>query len=1000
MKNRGDLWTDSSLGNAIRDTTFTPARLGIQVFRQADKAIYLAISNTTRPFWSKMGASTGTLDPSDTTNKWVSDVVALNDTTLRVFKGGVATDYTLRGSGGNGSVDTLYIQQLIRDSVFSYHDSLIVRSDSIFVYNTTHDTTYFVGQFDSTSFYNAINTKVDSVTTTSGLTTDTLKYWVNGTGTVYGYQDHIAKGVLTGGEVVWDSLLIFHVTPATYYIDGNRYTSPLTQVDLSPSDPTYPRQDVIALDTTGSVVVLTGTASDNPAKPQVDPSSQLELTSVLVTAGATTPSGVSEDVIFDEHAESWVYTSNGLSLSTDPDNTSPVVHGSKSLKIGSVSAGANLIFTYPSLLPVSGYTTISFWLYLSNSMNNRQNLSMTLYNGSTAVSSAVPLTFSKTTTGSWQLVTVSFSAFTFSGTSFDKVQLTITGSMTNLYIDWLRLQGGITQSGGGSGGNNYTAPTITDGTNAESLSSGRTMKLQSSDGRASWNVSHNASNELVISLAIDSTPISSVEGLQTLLDSKMDTAYRRNDTLFGVKAGVEFVIDTVIKVYYNPEQFTGSGETDSDLLEIVVRDTASAPSYALGYDTASKRFYYYTWPTGGGGSGTVTGVAVASANGLAGTSDGNATTPTLTLSTSVTGMLKGNGTAISAATAGTDYQAPLVSGTNIKTVNGNSLLGSGDLTISSGGVGTIVSATNQGTGAGVFKDTSSNKINLRSMKAGYGMTITQNADEVQFDVTGSPTSSIGTFSQRMDLNATAPAGYIFYQTDERIGIYAKSVGTDTLGWTFLDPSLPLPAGRTYIYPSSGTGTFHNLNVTTETYSGKYRWLYFDAYGTGTTASGRYGGYSDPGFLLPSDSNYVLVTYLLLKFSNAPTTTEDYTFRFGEGFYQIATTGTDNSGCYFRFSYSSGNVEAVANSSGTETAVNTGIPVSTVCDGNVHSYTLQVNKSRAVYFIDGVQVASITTNIPQGDTNNCANLYVIAKTAGTSQRIMYIVQRGHYMVKKY
>ena len=55
-------------------------------------------------------------------------------------------------------------------------------------------------------------------------------------------------------------------------------------------------------------------------------------------------------------------------------------------------------------------------------------------------------------------------------------------------------------------------------------------------------------------------------------------------------------------------------------------------------------------------TGTVTAVSVTSANGFAGTSSGGAT-PALTLSTSITGVLKGNGTAISAATAGTDYSA-------------------------------------------------------------------------------------------------------------------------------------------------------------------------------------------------------------------------------------------------------------------------------------------------------------------------------------------------------
>lgn len=55
------------------------------------------------------------------------------------------------------------------------------------------------------------------------------------------------------------------------------------------------------------------------------------------------------------------------------------------------------------------------------------------------------------------------------------------------------------------------------------------------------------------------------------------------------------------------------------------------------------------------GSGTVSSVSVVSANGFAGTVATATTTPAITLTTTVTGILKGNGTAISAATDGTDY---------------------------------------------------------------------------------------------------------------------------------------------------------------------------------------------------------------------------------------------------------------------------------------------------------------------------------------------------------
>lgn len=62
--------------------------------------------------------------------------------------------------------------------------------------------------------------------------------------------------------------------------------------------------------------------------------------------------------------------------------------------------------------------------------------------------------------------------------------------------------------------------------------------------------------------------------------------------------------------------------------------------------------------TGAGGGGTVTTVSVATANGFAGSVANATTTPAITLTTSITGVLKGNGTAISQATAGTDYLIP------------------------------------------------------------------------------------------------------------------------------------------------------------------------------------------------------------------------------------------------------------------------------------------------------------------------------------------------------
>jgi hypothetical protein len=123
-----------------------------------------------------------------------------------------------------------------------------------------------------------------------------------------------------------------------------------------------------------------------------------------------------------------------------------------------------------------------------------------------------------------------------------------------------------------------------------------------------------------------------------------------------------------------------------------------------------------TYVTLGGGTGTVTSASVVSANGFAGTVANATTTPAITLSTTITGLLKGNGTAISAATSGTDY-APATSGSSILYGNGSggfsnvtvgsgltfsagtlSASGGGGMTYPSGtGIAVVVSGTSWGT---------------------------------------------------------------------------------------------------------------------------------------------------------------------------------------------------------------------------------------------------------------------------------------------------------------
>ncbi len=92
-------------------------------------------------------------------------------------------------------------------------------------------------------------------------------------------------------------------------------------------------------------------------------------------------------------------------------------------------------------------------------------------------------------------------------------------------------------------------------------------------------------------------------------------------------------------------------------LPMTLPSLASDPGSAVAgdqyYNTTINLIKFYdgsAWQSISDSSGTVSSVSVVSANGLAGTVATDTTTPAITLSTTVTGILQGDGTAISAAT--------------------------------------------------------------------------------------------------------------------------------------------------------------------------------------------------------------------------------------------------------------------------------------------------------------------------------------------------------------
>jgi hypothetical protein len=158
------------------------------------------------------------------------------------------------------------------------------------------------------------------------------------------------------------------------------------------------------------------------------------------------------------------------------------------------------------------------------------------------------------------------------------------------------------------------------------------------------------------------------------------------------------VVDSTGSVKYTA--ITTSGVSSVSGTAPIVSSGGTTPAISMPKATTSVDGYLSStdWTTFNNkqAAGTyVTSISVTSSNGLAGSVTSGAT-PAITLSTSITGLLKGNGTAISAAASGTDY-APATSGTSI--LYGNGTGGFSNVTVGTGlsfTTGTL-SATNSGT---------------------------------------------------------------------------------------------------------------------------------------------------------------------------------------------------------------------------------------------------------------------------------------------------------------
>lgn len=290
----------------------------------------------------------------------------------------------------------------------------------------------------------------------TGVTTDQVTVLGDGLNNpLTAVTNQTGKGLLKGGAIWSGTGYTFDVSDLYYFIDNQYLSSSAVQITLDPADPTDDRFDIIVVDENGTVSIVKGTPSTPPASPNIQ-WNQVVVTTVLVSAGSTTPTSITYDLMYNENTGSpteWTYSAYNLAspLGTIvPNSTTNPFNGSICIEAQGVNIRRGVTLTRGTSVDLQAFSSIQFAFRLDTALGSGTNFNIRFRNSAgTFIGNTVNIFNwggSKTTTGAYQVFVIPVTAFG-NITNVKGFSAILAGGSTaftyNWSLDFVKLAGSI-----------------------------------------------------------------------------------------------------------------------------------------------------------------------------------------------------------------------------------------------------------------------------------------------------------------------------------------------------------------------------------------------------------------------------------------------------------------------------------------------------------------------------------------------------------------------------